>query len=187
MANKKAPLIVISGPSGSGKTTICREMAARFNLGFSVSHTTRPRRENEVHGRDYFFVSTDEFERMRQDGEFLEWAKVYDHCYGTSKKTVEAIRARGQGVVFDVDTQGALAIKKILPEAVLIFIITPGIEELRRRLKARGRDSEAEIEKRVKNAKNEMTHRERYDFVVVNDKLKRALKEVEGIIDLLIR
>jgi len=179
---QKVPLIVISGPSGSGKTTICRAMAVEFGHYFSVSHTTRPQRKNEIQGRDYFFVAKDEFLKMIDEGILLEWAQVYDNYYGTSKSIVEEKLSQGQGVIFDVDTQGAASIKKMMPESLLIFIKTPDITELKTRLHSRGRDSDQEIDKRVQNAQNELSHVGEYDFVVVNDKLDIAVEEVRKII-----
>jgi len=180
--NKKTPLVVISGPSGSGKTTVCRAMVDEFGLYFSVSHTTRPQRENEVNGVDYFFVSEEDFIKCRDRGDLLEWAKVYDNYYGTSKHIVEDRLKKGQGVIFDVDTVGAANIKKLMPESIHIFIKTPGIDVLKSRLKSRGRDSDQEIEKRVRNAEYEMTHIDAYDYVIVNDKLEDAVEKVREII-----
>jgi len=180
--SKSTPLIVISGPSGSGKTTICRRIAQDFGLFFSISHTTRPQRENEIQNKDYFFVSQDEFLKMKDRGDLLEWAQVYDNYYGTSKKQIEDHLHQGDGVIFDVDTQGATNIKKFMPQSLLIFIKTPSIDILKERLRLRGRDSDQEISKRVKNAQSEMAHIDEYDHVVVNDKLDKAIEDVKNII-----
>lgn len=179
---KKSPLIVVSGASGSGKTSICRRIAQEFGLYYSVSHTTRPKRDKEAEGQDYFFVTREEFQDLIAKGGFLEWAQVYDNFYGTSKKIItDKLHAR-QGVILDVDTQGAASIKKLFPEAALIFLNTPSLEELTDRLQKRGRDSDAEIKKRVAYAGNENAKMGQYDHVVMNDDFDRALDEVKGII-----
>lgn len=178
----KAPLIVISGASGSGKTTICRLLAQRLGFYYGVSHTTRPMRKNETHSVDYFFVSRDEFDRMVKHGDFLEHAVVYNNYYGTSKSVVDEHRLKGRGVVLDVDTQGALNIKKAVPEACLIFLKSPSVEVLRKRLEKRGTDSPENIEKRLKEALKEESFSSKYDYVVVNEDLDRAYDEVEVIV-----
>ncbi len=179
---KKAPFVVVSGASGSGKTTLCRLIAADENWYYSISHTTRTRRDKEKNGVDYFFVSKDEFMDMVKRDEFLEWAQVYDNYYGTSKKIIEEKLSSGTGVVTDVDTQGAANIKKLFPDAVLIFIKTGDTEKLRERLLSRGRDSKDEIDKRMKNAVTEIAHIPEYDYVVVNDDLNEANKNIRAII-----
>ncbi len=179
---KTAHLFVLSGPSGSGKTTLCRELAKKYDWYYSISHTTRKKRAFEKNGVDYFFVSCEEFTRMIQAYEFLEWAVVYENDYGTSQVKVEEALARGQSVVVDVDTQGALSIKKIMPQAVLIFIQPPQIEELKKRLTLRGGDSEEEIQKRMRQAEHEMQFQKQYDFVVVNDDLQKATQALDHIV-----
>lgn len=181
--NKKAPFVVVSGPSGSGKTTLCRMIAKDNDWYYSISHTTRPQRAKEVNGRDYYFVGSGEFRDLVASGEFLEWAQVYDNNYGTSKRIIESKLAQGQGVVVDVDTQGASHIKKLYPEAVLIFIKTGTPEMLRQRLVLRGRDGQQEIDKRMKNAVTELEHVSEYDYVVVNDDLQQANSAIRAIIN----
>lgn len=176
-------LYVISGPSGSGKTTICRNIAGERGWYYSVSHTTRSKRENETHGKDYFFVSRKCFEVMKRHDEFLEWAKVYDHLYGTSKKMIQEKLHNGQSVILDLDTQGAANIKKAFPKSVLIFIETPDFFALKQRLNKRGSDSVKEIEKRLKQAEAEIKEKNRYDFIVVNDDLDEAVIQINRIID----
>lgn len=181
-AHKNMPLFVISGASGSGKTSICRKIAAAFGLYYSVSHTTRPRRNKEKDGVDYFFVTDDAFQKLVANGEFMEWARVYDNCYGTSRRIIENKLKSGTGVILDVDTQGAANIKKIFPDAVLIFLNTPTLQDLEDRLKERGRDSEDEIKKRIAYATGENAKMNQYDHVVVNDDFDRAFAEVSEIV-----
>lgn len=178
----KTPLYVISGASGSGKTTICRRIAEKHHWYYSVSHTTRPKRDNEKQGRDYYFVPRSDFLKMIDAGDFLEWAEVYGNLYGTSKKMIEDKLANDQGVILDVDTQGAAAIRKIFPQAVLIFIDTRDIGELEERLKTRATDSVEEIKKRVEYAEHEIEQKSKYDYVILNDDLTQALARVESII-----
>ena len=177
-----APFYVVSGPSGSGKTSVCHAIANEYNWYYSVSHTTRTMREGEENGKDYYFVSVDEFKQMIEKGDLLEWAKVYDNYYGTSKKHIEERLQQGQGVILDLDTQGADQIKKLMPRAILVFIKTPDLDELRERLRNRGQDDEAEISKRMSNAENEMSHIDEYDHVILNDELDRAVNRFKEII-----
>lgn len=174
---------MISGPSGSGKTTICRQIANDRDWYYSVSHTTRPKRENEVNGRDYFFVTTAEFQKLIDKKEFYEWAKVYGNFYGTSQRLIEEKLNKGQSVILDVDTQGAAQIKKKFPEAILVFVDVPGLEVLRQRLVTRGKDSQAEIEGRLQHAASEMAKKKQYDHVVLNDDLEKAVSKLNQIID----
>lgn len=176
------PIIVVSGASGSGKTTLCHEIASAFDFYYSISHTTRPQREQEVDGRDYFFVDLARFQQMIQAGDFLEWARVYDNFYGTSRLILEGKLAKGQGVILDVDTQGAANIKKAVPGAFLVFIDTPDLNELNKRLQDRRTDSSAEIQKRMASAEREIAHKAEYSRVIVNDKLDRALLEFKQIV-----
>lgn len=177
------PFIVVSGASGSGKTTICRKMAAKYGFYYSVSHTTRLKRPIENHGIDYYFVSEDEFQAMIARDEFFEWARVYDNFYGTSKKIISEKLADGQGVILDLDTQGAAQIKNQFPKALLVFIDTPSIEDLQQRLSSRATDSKQEIAKRVARAENEISKKGQYDYVVMNDNLDDAISQVETIIE----
>ncbi|RUM88612.1 MAG: guanylate kinase, partial [Thermovibrio sp.] len=158
MLNKlKGLLIVISAPSGTGKTTLVHMLLKEFpDLEFSVSYTTRPPRPGEVDGRDYHFVDRKTFERMIEEGDFLEWAEVYGNLYGTSRTQVLKALNEGKDVILDIDTQGALQVKKNFPEAVLIFILPPSLKELERRLRNRGTDDEETIERRLKTAREEI-------------------------------
>ena len=176
-------LIVISGPSGAGKTTLCSMLLKEFpNLEFSVSFTTRPPRPGEVNGKDYWFVSKEEFLKRIEEGDFLEWAEVYGNLYGTSKSQIEKALKEGKNLLLVLDTQGALRVKELFPEAVLIFILPPSLEELERRLRKRGADGEEVIARRLKEAEREMEKAELYDFVVVNDDLEGAFKELREIV-----
>ncbi|MCP5464391.1 MAG: guanylate kinase [Deltaproteobacteria bacterium] len=176
-------LFVVSGPSGSGKTTICRRIADQFNWYYSVSHTTRPIRPGEHNGRDYFFVNEAEFKDMVAEDAFFEWARVYDNFYGTAKEPVMDHLQKGQSVILDLDTQGAALVKKLKPEAVLVFINTPSVDELETRLKSRGQNSEDEIKKRVQGAQNELSHIDEYDHVILNDDLDSAIAKLQDIIN----
>lgn len=180
--SKKLPLFVVSGASGSGKTSICRKIADEFGFYYSVSHTTRPQREKEAQGVDYFFVSVDEFKKLIENDEFLEWAQVYDNYYGTSKRIIQEKLQQNIAVILDLDTQGATSIKSIFPNSVTIFIRTPSLQDLEDRLVKRGRDSQEEISKRVNYAKNENAKMDQYDYVVLNDDFDKAVDEVKEIV-----
>jgi guanylate kinase len=179
---QKTYFYVVSGPSGSGKTSICRQIAAKYDWYYSVSHTTRTRRENEINEQDYYFISTDEFKTMLDAQKFYEWAEVYGNYYGTAIDTIKSRLDKGVSVIADVDTQGAAQIKKKNPEAVSIFIETPGIDELRKRLVQRGRDSSDEIQRRIKQAKAELAQKTEYDHIILNDDFDDALKKFDAII-----
>ncbi|MGH9351162.1 MAG: guanylate kinase [Terriglobia bacterium] len=173
----------MTAPSGAGKTSLVRELLHTHpNLRFSISYTTRPRRPNENDGRDYRFVNQVEFDRMVAADEFLEHAKVFDHCYGTSRKTVDEELARGHDVLLEIDWQGAQQVRRAMPETMSIFILPPSREELERRLKARGTDSEAVITRRLRDAVTDMSHWLEFDYVVVNDDFAQALTALERII-----
>jgi len=179
----KGILLVVSAPSGTGKTTLCRMLLKEFqNMEFSVSYTTRKPREGEVNGRDYFFVSKEEFERMIEEGDFLEWAEVYGNYYGTSKKQVLKALEEGKDILLDIDVQGALQVKKNFPEAVLVFILPPSFAELEKRLRKRGTDTEEVIKKRLKVAREEIKKAPLYDYLIVNDKLEEAYSKLKSVV-----
>jgi guanylate kinase len=176
-------LVVVSSPSGGGKTTIVDRLRKKHpEFVYSVSVTTRPKRSGEVNGQHYTFVGTEEFDRLRESGEFAEWARVHDHVYGTPKGTIDRVLAAGQVALFDLDVQGGLNIKASYPQSVLVFILPPTFEELERRLRGRHTDSEETIRIRLNNARREVTFWPRYDFVVMNDRLEEAVDRVEAVI-----
>ncbi|HOM06748.1 MAG TPA: guanylate kinase [Syntrophales bacterium] len=174
--------IVVSAPSGTGKTTICRRLFRLCPaLRFSVSHTTRPPRPGEVEGRDYFFVSREEFEEMANRGEFLEWACNFGHLYGTSAKALTELMAGGSDVIVDIDPQGARTLKERCPGGVFVFILPPTLEELRNRLARRRSEPPEVIARRFERAKDEIKEYIWYDYVVVNDRLEKAVSHLQAI------
>ncbi|HHY79620.1 MAG TPA: guanylate kinase [Thermoanaerobacter sp.] len=180
---KKGLLIVLSGPSGAGKGTICKAlMEKEKNLKLSISATTRQPRSGEIEGKNYFFKSEEEFEKMIENDSFLEWAKVYDHYYGTPKDFVLKNLEEGNDVVLEIDIQGALKIKEKFPEGVFIFILPPSMEELKNRIKKRGTETEEEIIKRFKSAYEELNYVSRYNYVVINDSVEEAVEKIRAII-----
>jgi guanylate kinase len=177
-------LFVISGPSGVGKGTVVRRLLeVRPAVRFSVSYTTRPPRPGEVDGRHYRFVDEAAFAAMAERGEFLEWAEVFGRRYGTPAAEVAAARDRGQEVLLEVDVQGARAVKERVPDAVLVFLRPPSEEELARRLRARGTEAGPALERRLAEARRELAEAPRFDHVVMNDELDRAVAQVAAIID----
>jgi len=183
MTPARGGLIVVSAPSGAGKTTLCRRLLEALpGLVFSVSHTTRPPRSGERPGADYHFVGRAEFEARRTAGEFLEWAVVGGELYGTSAVAVETSLSEGLDVLLDVDTQGAAAVRRLKPEAVLVFILPPGPEALRARLLARGSESEEGLERRLRLAAAEVARAGEYDYQVINDDLDAAFERLRAIV-----
>lgn len=183
MNKKKGAFIVISGPSGVGKNTIADILVDRGYGIYSVSVTTRGIREGEKEGRDYFFVSKEEFDKKIEEDNFLEYAQYGDNYYGTLKSYVFDNIDNGTNVIAVVDIQGGVNIENIFPEAVLIFIMPPSFEELEKRLRGRGTDSEEAILKRLDIAKKEMDFSSHYDYVVINNTVDRAVNEIVNIID----
>jgi guanylate kinase len=179
----RGKLFVIAAPSGAGKTSLVRALMERVpSLRFSVSYTTRKPRPNEVPGRDYFFVSHDEFKRMVDAGEFLEHAQVFDNFYGTSKPQVESMLADGDNVLLEIDWQGARQIRRAMPECQSIFILPPSREALEQRLRGRNTDNDEVIARRLRDSIADMSHWSEFDYVVVNDDFKRATNELETIV-----
>jgi guanylate kinase len=175
-------LFVVTGPSGSGKSTILRCVFKDLRgVAFSVSHTTRPPRESERNGREYHFVDEAEFKRMIGRQAFVEWAVVHGHYYGTSKAEIAA-KSRVGDVFLDIDVQGARQVRERFPEAVFIFILPPKFAVLKRRLRDRGEDDPATIALRLKNAKREIRDYKNFEYVLINDRLDRAVLELEAII-----
>ncbi len=176
-------LFVVAAPSGTGKSSLVKAlMELDSRVQPSVSHTTRAPRGQEKHGREYFFTSEAEFEAMVQAGAFLEWALVHGHRYGTSRKAIEERIAQGADVVLEIDFQGALQVKKIFANAVLIFILPPSWEVLRSRLERRGEDAPEVIEVRLKNAAIETKQVHQFDFVIINEVFDRALFDLKAIV-----
>ena len=177
-------LFVVSGPAGAGKgTLVAQARSKRPQLSVTVSATTRAPREGEVEGTSYYFLSEDEFDRKIAEDAFLEWANVHAHRYGTLKSEVERLFSEGRSVVLEIDVQGAFAVRKQRPDAVLIFIQPPSGEELERRLRNRGTESEEEIRLRLANAVREMSLADEYDEIVVNDDKEQATQDLLAIID----
>lgn len=179
----KNKLFILSAASGTGKTSLARALADRVpDVALSVSHTTRAPRPGERHGEHYCFVSPDEFQAMVDRGEFLEYAEVFGNRYGTARAAVEALLARGKRVVFDIDWQGARAIKRVWPRARSIFLLPPSRAALEQRLQARRQDPPEVIARRMRAAVDEMRHHVEFDHVVVNDDFERALVDLEAIV-----
>ena len=181
---ERGALIIVSAPSGCGKSTLLhRLMEKREKLRFSVSATTRPPREGEVDGRDYFFVDHPTFERMIAEDAFLEHAEYVGNHYGTPKAAVDALLDEGYDVYLDIYVQGAMQIKKLRPETLTIFVTPPSLLELENRLRSRGTDSDEVIRSRLETAERELILKDHYDYVVVNDEVERAASEISDLID----
>jgi len=183
---KTGKLIVFSAPSGSGKTTIVRYLLSKpeLNLDFSISAASRPPREDEVDGKDYYFLSLEDFKKKIKNDEFLEWEEVYrDNFYGTLKTEIDRIWASGKNVIFDIDVVGGLDIKQIYPEQTLaVFVKPPSIEELKIRLKKRKTESEDKINMRVAKASIELATAPQFDFIIENNNLQKALEEAYNLV-----
>lgn len=177
-------LLILSSPSGAGKTTLTHRLLADFDgLTFSISHTTRPPRPNEVDGQDYHFVSVEQFREIERGGGFAEWAEVHGNLYGTSTSEIDRAKQAGhRALLFDVDYQGARQIRATFANAVGVFILPPSMEELRRRLEGRGTESPESVARRYAKATVEIEHYPFFDYLVVNDDLQQALAELRGII-----
>jgi len=176
-------LVVVSAPSGAGKTSLCEWVVTAVpNLAHSVSFTTRPPRPDEQDGRDYHFVDEATFRAMVDRGEFAEWAVVHGHLYGTSQALLERHFAAGQDVILDIDTQGAALLRRAHPDAVFVFIVPPSWAMLEERLRRRRSDTEADIQRRLQRAREEVTHYAEYQYVIVNDVFARAAEELKAIV-----
>ncbi len=181
----RGKLIIFSAPSGAGKTTIVKHLLkSNFDLEFSISAASRKIRPNETDGKDYYFISVDDFKKKIENDEFLEWEEVYtEHYYGTLKSEVERIWAKGKHVIFDVDVVGGLNIKKYYKEKALsVFVMPPSVDHLEDRLRNRSTESEQNLKKRIEKAEHELIYADQFDVVIVNDDLKIALEEATVVV-----
>ncbi len=182
----KGTLFIVSSPSGAGKSSLIQALLEKHNqdksLYLSISHTTRPMRPGEENGVHYHFVSKDEFQKLIDRNAFYEWAQVFDKFYGTSKELVQEALNKGQDVLLDIDWQGAQQLRKLEPSAKSIFILPPSLEELERRLNARGQDSQEVIKSRMQKAQREISHYKEYDYVILNDIFEESLDAFWSII-----
>jgi len=176
-------IFVIAAPSGAGKSSLVKALCEQDNtLQLSISHTSRPIRPSEVNGIDYFFVSVEQFEEMLSRHEFIEHAKVYGNYYGTNINTIQQFMKNGKDIILEIDWQGARQIKKLFPNAILIFILPPSIEELTKRLIARNTDSQEVIKSRIQVAQEDISHANEFTYVIINDKFDVALQDLCSII-----
>lgn len=184
--NFAANLFIISAASGAGKSTMLRRLFAELSpvspMKFSVSHTTRAMREGETNGVEYHFVTQERFREMIAENDFLEWAEVFGNYYGTSRSAVVESLSQGTDVFLDIDWQGARQIRKVFPGARSVFILPPGLDELRRRLEGRGQDSPEIIAGRMEKARGEIVHYDEYDYVIVNDDLDEACRQLKAVV-----
>lgn len=182
-AKPHGKLFVISGPSGVGKGTIIQEVMQRDpNFVLSISHSSRKPRANEQDGIDYFFVSRAEFQKMIQSNSFIEYAEVHGNFYGTAKKTIDQLLSSGKNVIFEVDIQGGLSLKKVLPEVTTIFILPPSKTEIIERIQHRGSETKETLDLRLQTMRQEMKIAKSYDYQVVNDKLDAAIRDILAIL-----
>lgn len=183
MSNRKAALFVLAAPSGAGKTTLVHALVARHpEIRFSISYTTRPQRRNEADGVDYLFVDKASFESLRERGELLESATVYDNLYGTSRKQVEGHLREGHDVILEIDWQGARQVRESMPDCITIFILPPSIDELEKRLRDRRTDSGEVIDRRLRAAISDISHWSEFDYVIINDDLDQAVADIEAVL-----
>lgn len=187
MENRKGEVIAVSAASGTGKTTIIKKILKLYpEIVFSVSATTRPKRENETDGVEYFFISEDEFKSKIDKSEFVEWEKFYDYYYGTFKSFIDDNINSGKSVLLEIDVKGALSIKRIYPGSHLIYIMPPSYEELVRRLRNRQTETEEDFQKRIERAKMELSHKDQFDYIIINENLEKAVEETSVLISKII-
>jgi guanylate kinase len=178
----KGNLFIITSPSGGGKGTLIREVLRSVaKVGYSVSFTTRGQRAGEEHGKHYYFVSREEFEKKVAEGDFLEWANVHGNLYGTSKAQVESELNLGRDIILEIDVQGAESVKNLVPEAVGVFILPPSFEVLRERLTARQTESKTDLQIRLRNSKAEVSRWKEFDYVIINDEVNRASQDLQAV------
>lgn len=181
--NKEGLLFIISAPSGAGKTSLCKEVVKFFpNLYHSVSYTTRLPRPGEKDGEDYCFVSKDKFQEMIDNKRFVEWAEIYDNRYGTTIDSLKEYLHKGTDIILDIDGQGGSQLKSEYPDGIYVFILPPSWKDLEERLRLRSTDSDEDIEKRLRNAKEELQYIYHYDYIVVNNDLEEAVSALKSII-----
>ena len=179
----KGVLLIVSGLSGAGKGTICKRIMEKYpDYELSISATTRDPRPGEVDGREYFFITKEEFEDRIKNGQFLEYAKYVDNYYGTPKDWVLAQMDQGKNVILEIELQGAFQVRDQIPEAVLIFIMPPDMEELERRLRGRGSETEEQIKKRLLRAMEEIEYVDQYDYVIVNEEVEKSVEMLHTIV-----
>jgi guanylate kinase len=178
------PLVyIISAPSGSGKSTLTNELLKLVpNLDFSISYTTRSSRGSEQNGKQYHFISPEEFDEMVRAGEFLEYANVHGNCYGTSRQFLREAGRNGHDLLLDIDVQGAAQIKRTLTDAISVFVLPPDRETLEWRLRNRGEDSEEVVQRRLNDARREIEEYDKYDYVLINDQLKKSIERLKAIV-----
>lgn len=184
MSDDRKPLVyIISAPSGSGKSTLTNEILKLVpNLVFSISYTTRAVRGSEENGKQYHFISMEEFDRMVRDKEFLEHANVHGNCYGTSRRYLREAGKGGNDLLLDIDVQGAAQIKKNLTDAISVFVVPPDRKTLEWRLRNRGENSEKDIQRRLQDAKREIEEYDKYDYVLINDQLEKSIERLQAIV-----
>ena len=183
MQEETGKLFVFAAPSGAGKTTLVHAVVTKHpELRFSISYTTRKPRRNEADGVDYLFVDEEEFMRLRDQGEMLEYAEVFDNYYASSRSQVEAHLADNRNVILEIDWQGAQQVRESMPECVTIFILPPSVEELERRLRDRRTDAPEVIERRLRDALSDMAHWDEFDHVIINDDLNQAVSDLEDVL-----
>ena len=183
MVKRKGLLLVVSGPSGAGKGTICKSILDQNDhIKLSISATTRKPRTGEVHGVNYFFIEKEEFKTMIEQGEFLEYAQIYDNFYGTPKAAIMETLEKGQDVILEIEMQGARQVKEVYPEGIFVFVLPPSLKELKNRIVGRGTETAEEIEKRFSCAFEEIKQIDDYDYFIVNQDVEKSVKELESII-----
>jgi guanylate kinase len=184
LGENKGEIIAVSAPSGGGKTTIAKKILEHNpEFIFSVSATTRPKRENETEGKEYYFITGEEFEDKIEKGEFVEWEKFYDYYYGTFRKHIDDNINNGKSVLLEIDVKGALSIKRIYPDSHLVYIMPPSYQELIRRLKNRKTETVEDLNKRIERVKMELSQKEKFDYIIVNENLNKAISETLVLIN----
>ena len=184
MGENKGEIIAVSAPSGGGKTTIAKKILEHFpEITFSISATTRPKRKNETEAKEYFFITEQEFEKKIEKDEFVEWEKFYDYYYGTFKSQIDDKINEGKSVLLEIDVKGALSIKRIYPDSHLVYIMPPSYQELIRRLKNRKTETVEDLNKRIERVKMELSQKEKFDYIIVNENLNKAISETLVLIN----